>query len=91
MSDSSKRLTKQEYIEKIILLLDKSEAPSLNIKEIADAIGVSQVTIPKYLNLIVDKFIKERASGTTKQYYLTEEGKAEAKKILEKKEKEHSE
>jgi predicted transcriptional regulator len=91
MSDSSKRLTKQEYIEEIILLLYRSEAPSYNIKEIAEAIGVNQVTIPKYLNLIVDKFIKERVSGSTKQYYLTEEGKAEAEKILEKRKKEHSE
>jgi predicted transcriptional regulator len=82
MAETSKRLTKEEYIEAILLFLYQAEAPSYNIKEIAEAIGVNQITIPKYLNLIVDKYIKERQSGTTKQYYLMDEGKAKAEEIL---------
>ncbi|NVM27843.1 MAG: hypothetical protein HWN65_03285 [Candidatus Helarchaeota archaeon] len=43
---------------------------------------MNQNTIPKYLNLIVDKFIKLQISGPTKLYYLTTEGREKGKQLL---------
>ncbi len=83
MEDSTtERKTEEQYIEEILIFLYRAKKPTCNIKEIAEGIGVNQSTIPKYLNLIVDRLIKKYISGPTKQYYLTEEGRKKAEEIL---------
>lgn len=84
MSDSSKRLSRNEYIEEILIFLYRAEAPMHNIKEIADGIGVTQATVTKYLYFMLNNYLNEHQSGQAKYYYLTDEGRKKAEEILEK-------
>ena len=84
MNNSSKRLTREEYIEKILIILYQTDVPMLNIKEIADKIEVTQQTLTKYLYFILNTYLEEHISGSSKYYYLNKKGKEKAKKILEK-------
>lgn len=79
MSDSSKRLSREEYVEAILLFLFHSDRPSHNLKEIAEAVGVSQSTIKGYvLFALAREYVEEQLLGTSKVYYLTEEGRKRA-------------
>lgn len=87
MPDSEKRMTQEEYIEAIIVALYQSEKPFCNIREIATVLGVNQSTLPKYLNYLLGEgiYLEMYKSGPTKNYLLTEEGKAKAEEILKEK------
>ena len=90
MSDIPKRLTREEYIEAILVYLYQSDEVVQHITAIAEGIGVAQATVTKYLYFMLDKYLKEQIIGQSKCYYLTDEGRKRAQEILEKREKEPS-
>jgi len=83
MAESSKRLSREEYVENILLFLHKSERPSHNLKDIADAVGVSQATISGYvLYALASEYVVEQHVGPSKAYYLTDAGRKKVEEIL---------
>lgn len=87
MSDSKNYETDEEYRDAILITLYQSEKPFLNIREIADVMGVNQSTLPKYLGYLMGegKYLNMYMSGRAKNYMLTDEGKAKAQELLAKK------
>jgi len=84
MGKSPKRLTRDEYVEAILLFLYQSERPSHSLKDIADAVGVAQATISGYvLYALAPNYVVEQPMGPVKAYYLSEDGQKKAKELLE--------
>ena len=78
-------MQEEDYKEQILSCLLKSDAPSLNISEIAKMLGISTGTVSKYCFFLWGKgLLKKRESGNTTQYYLSDVGRTLAEKYSKK-------